>query len=259
MSDDGATATDPVARPSSPPGPVVPPPPSGPPVPGPTAPASGGRAKVFGIGVVGVLLVAAIGAYVLFAGSEDDSGSGDASPATSEPSGGLAGAIAPVIEDIGLGGDDCALLAEDTESVVADLGAVTSISSGLGELVVDEGPIAAAYCNLGTERGLVSVSAAVTDLAAVHYLDQYYAALDPAPEGELSGQGYDPALAADDTGSIAGTCLTDSPQYEDQCRYAWSDGTVVLQFADVGADLEPGEGFALLDRYVASALDRFGG
>ena len=270
VSDDGATSTDPMVPPTPPPGPAVPPPPGGLPTPEPAAPAGGGRSKLPWIAAAVVLVVAGIGAYVVFAGGEDDDGSDgsdEAAPAaaepddtepTTEPADGLAEGLGPVIEDAELG-EDCPLLAEDTQSVIAGLGTVTSTSSGPDEVTLDEGSIPTAYCNVGTDLGLFSFSAAVTDLAAVDYLDEYFANRDPAHEGDLSGQGHDTSLPAAESGELAGTCLTDSPQYGEQCIYVWSDGTAVLVFADVGTNLGATESFAVLDRYVASALDRFGG
>lgn len=256
VSDHGGTGVDPMDRP---PPPAVAPPPAGPAPARPIAIRSG-RGKGLGIGAL-VLLVAGVGGYLLFAdGGGDDDPTGDATSAaddTDEPTAGLAGALSPLIEDIGPG-DDCPLLDDDTESVVADLGAVTSVSSGPGEVALDDGANATAYCNLGTGRGLVSVSATVAELDADEYLEQYYHLLQPAHDGSVVAlDGV--ALDATETGSVAGTCLTESPQYGNQCLFVWSDGTAVLQFADVGADLEPDEGFAVLDAYVASALDRFGG
>lgn len=203
-----------------------------------------------------------VGAFLVVSGGNDDNEDESANDSDSEQesassSDGLGSALSDVIDEAGLS-DDCPLIdSDDLAFVLGDLGEATDVSSGPDDVTLDDGATPSVYCNVLTDNGLVSMSAALTSLSAEDFLDESIGLFEAAADATLTPVTGDAPVAAE-AGTVAGTCLSDSEQLGDQCRYAWTDGTVQLSFADVTADLDPELAFEILDRFVATALDRFG-
>lgn len=190
----------------------------------------------------------------------DDAPTGDASGGGAEapdgaPSAGDRAAAAGAIIATATEQDACPLFGDAT-GIMAAYGTITSTSSGPDSWQLDGVDVPSVYCNIGTDGGLVSFALTVAPLDAASFLDAYDRADPNVMSGTLTGLILRPFDDPELGGTTAGVCIEDA-EVADQCRYAWSDGSIALVLADL-PEIDPDTAVSVLETAVTELLRTLG-